>query len=39
MPPAMEIRFELDTKKTVKAAVAIATTHTLSHVSLATDLP
>ncbi len=35
----MEIKFELDTKKSAKAAVAIATAHMLSCVSLATDLP
>jgi hypothetical protein len=35
----MEIKFELDTKKSAKAAVAIATMHVLSCVSLATDLP
>jgi hypothetical protein len=35
----MEIKFELDTKKSAKAAVAIATAHTLSCVSLAMDLP
>jgi hypothetical protein len=35
----MEIKFKLDTKKSAKAAVAIATAHALSRVSLATDLP
>jgi hypothetical protein len=35
----MEIKFELDPKKSAKAAVAIATAHTLSRVSLATDSP
>jgi hypothetical protein len=35
----MEIKFELDTKRASKAAVAIATTYTLSGVSLATDSP
>ena len=35
----MEIKFKLDTKKSAKAAVAIATAHALSCVSLATDLP
>jgi hypothetical protein len=35
----MEIKFELDTKKSAKAAVAIATAHVLSRVSLAMDLP
>jgi hypothetical protein len=35
----MEIKFELDTKKSANAAIAIATVHALSHVSLATDLP
>ncbi len=35
----MEIKFKLDTDKAAKAAVAIATAHTFSRVSLATDLP
>jgi hypothetical protein len=35
----MEIKFELDTDKAAKAAVAIATAHAFSHVSLATDFP
>jgi hypothetical protein len=35
----MEIKFELDTKKSAKATVAIATVHALSCVSLAMDLP
>jgi hypothetical protein len=35
----MQIKFKLDTKKSAKAAIAIATTHVLSHVSLAMDLP
>ena len=35
----MEIKFELDTNKATKAAVAIATAHSFSRVSLATDLP
>jgi hypothetical protein len=35
----MEIKFELDTNKAAKAAVAIATAHAFSRVSLATDLP
>jgi hypothetical protein len=35
----MEIKFELDTNKAAKAAVAIVTAHTFSRVSLATDLP
>jgi hypothetical protein len=35
----MEIKFKLDIKKSAKAAVAIATMHALSRVSLATDLP
>jgi hypothetical protein len=35
----MEIKFKLDTKKSAKAAVAIATVHMLSRASLATDLP
>jgi hypothetical protein len=35
----METKFELDAKKSAKAAIAIATAHALSRVSLATDLP
>jgi hypothetical protein len=35
----MEIKFKLDTKKSAKAAVAIATAHALSCVSLAMDSP
>jgi hypothetical protein len=35
----MEIKFELDTNKAAKAAVAIATAHGFSRVSLAMDLP
>jgi hypothetical protein len=35
----MEIKFELDTNKAAKAAVAIATAHAFSCVSLAMDLP
>jgi hypothetical protein len=35
----MKIKFKLDTEKSAKAAVAIVTTHTLSRVSLAMDLP
>jgi hypothetical protein len=35
----MELMFKLDNKKSAKAAVAITTTHALSHVSLATDSP
>ena len=35
----MEIKFELDTNKAAKAAVAIATAHPFSRVSLATDFP
>jgi hypothetical protein len=35
----MEIKFELDTDKAAKAAVAIATAHVFSRVSLAMDLP
>ncbi len=35
----MEIKFKLDTDKAAKAAVAIATAHAFSRVSLATDLP
>jgi hypothetical protein len=35
----MEIKFELDTKKSAKATIVIATAHALSCVSLATDLP
>jgi hypothetical protein len=31
-PPAMEIKLELDTEKSTKAAVAITTVHTLSRV-------
>jgi hypothetical protein len=33
----MEIKFKLDTNKAAKAAVAIATVHMFSRVSLATD--
>jgi hypothetical protein len=35
----MEIKFKLDTDKAAKAAVAIATAHAFSRVSLAMDLP
>jgi hypothetical protein len=35
----MEIKFELDTDKSTKAAVAIATVHALTRVSFVTDLP
>ncbi len=35
----MKIKFKLDTKKSAKAAVAIATVHVLSCVSSATNLP
>jgi hypothetical protein len=35
----MEIKFKLDTKKSAKAAIAIATAHVLFCVSLAMDLP
>ena len=35
----MEIKFELDTDKAAKAAVAIVTVHAFSRVSLATDSP
>jgi hypothetical protein len=35
----MEIKFKLDTNKAAKAAAAIATAHTFSRVSLATDSP
>jgi hypothetical protein len=35
----MEIKFELDTDKAAKAAVAIVTVHAFSRISLATDLP
>ncbi len=35
----MEIKFELDTDKATKAAVAIVTAHAFSHVSLAMDSP
>jgi hypothetical protein len=35
----MEIKFELDTEKASKAAVAIATAHALSRVSLASESP
>ncbi len=37
--PAMEIKLELDTKKTVKAAVAIASAYGLCWVSETTDFP
>jgi hypothetical protein len=39
LPPAIEIKFKLDNKKSAKATVAIVTVHALSCVSLATDLP
>ena len=35
----MELKIELDTKKSTKAAVAIVTVHELSRISLATDSP
>ncbi len=35
----MEIKLELDTEKSTKTAVAIATAHALSRVSLATESP
>jgi hypothetical protein len=35
----MEIKFELDTEKSAKATIDIATAHALSHVLLAMDLP
>jgi hypothetical protein len=35
----MEIKFELDTKKAAKAAVAIATSYGLCRVSKHTDYP
>ncbi len=35
----MEIKFELDTDKSTKAAVAIATVHAFARVSFDTDLP
>jgi hypothetical protein len=35
----MEIKFELDTEKSTKAAVAIATAHALAQVSLASESP
>ena len=37
--PAMEIKLELDTEKTAKAAVAIASAYGLCRVSEATDIP
>jgi hypothetical protein len=38
-PPAMEIKLELDTKKSAKAAVAIASAYGLCRVSESTDFP
>jgi hypothetical protein len=35
----MKIKFKLDTEKSAKAAIAIATVHAFSCVSLAMDLP
>jgi hypothetical protein len=35
----MEVKFELDTKKASKAAVAIAATYRLCHVSEGTKFP
>ena len=35
----MEIKFKLDTKKSAKVAIVIATAHALSCVSLAMDFP
>jgi hypothetical protein len=35
----MKIKFELDTDKAAKAAVATTTAHAFSRVSLAMDLP
>ncbi len=35
----MEIKLELDTKKTAKAAVAIATAYGLCRVSVTTEFP
>jgi hypothetical protein len=35
----MEIKLELDTDKTARAAVAIAATHVLGHVSVHSDSP
>jgi hypothetical protein len=35
----MEIKFELDTNRAAKAAVAITTAHAFSRVSLAMDSP
>ena len=35
----METKFELDPEKATKAAVAIATAHALSRVSLASESP
>ncbi len=37
LPPVMEIKFELDTKKASKAAAAIAAAYRLCHVSKATE--
>ena len=37
--PAMEIKLELDTEKTAKAAVAIASAYGLCRVSETTDFP
>jgi hypothetical protein len=38
-PPAIIIKLELDTKKTAKAAVAIATAYGLCRVSETTEFP
>ncbi len=37
--PAMEIKLELDTEKTAKAAVAIASAYSLCRVSNSTEFP
>jgi hypothetical protein len=39
LPPAIEIKFELDTKKATCAAVAIAAAYALCHVSKHSNSP
>ncbi len=39
MPPAIEIKLKLDTKKASKAAIAIAAVYGLCHVSKGTKSP
>jgi hypothetical protein len=39
LPPAIEIKLELDTDKASKATVAIATTYGLCRVSKGTEYP